>query len=142
MEMKHLASALGIIAVSVSVAAMPVEAQPYRGGDHGRTGSSHTQRPDNRQWRGDRDKNWNPAASYHQGNYKERRLGRNDRIYRGRDGRAYCRRSDGTTGLVVGALGGAVLAKLVGGNTLGALAGGAGGALVGREIDRGGVKCR
>lgn len=141
--MKHLAGALGILAASASLAATPVEAQHYNNRDHGRNGMSHSQRIDSRhEWRGDRDKNWDPAQSYHSGNYKERRLGRNDRIYRGRDGRAYCRRSDGTTGLVVGALGGAALAKLVGGNTLGTLAGGAGGALIGREVDRGGVKCR
>jgi hypothetical protein len=34
--------------------------------------------------------------------YRPRRLGPNDRIYRGSDGRYYCRRSDGTTGLIVG----------------------------------------
>ena len=31
--------------------------------------------------------------------YRERRLSSNDRIYRGQDGRTYCRRNDGTTGL-------------------------------------------
>src|SRR3546814_3832862 len=41
--------------------------------------------------------------------YRERRLSRNDRVYRGRDGRYYCRRSDGTTGLIVGGLAGGVL---------------------------------
>lgn len=98
---------------------------------------------DNRhyEWRGN-DRNWDAAQSYRRGNYRERRLGRNDQIFRGRDGRAYCRRSDGTTGLVIGGVAGAVLANLVGGKTLGTIAGGAGGALLGREIDRGKVKCR
>src|ERR1700684_242589 len=41
--------------------------------------------------------------------YQERRLSRNDRIYRGRDGRYYCRRSDGTTGLIVGGAIGALI---------------------------------
>ncbi len=36
-------------------------------------------------------------------NYRERRLSRRDRIYAGQDGRYYCRRDDGTTGLIVGA---------------------------------------
>ena len=36
--------------------------------------------------------------------YRERRLSRRDRIYRGSDGRYYCRRSDGTTGLIVGGM--------------------------------------
>ncbi|HCB76661.1 MAG TPA: hypothetical protein DEP91_10910 [Sphingomonas bacterium] len=98
-------------------------------------------RDDDRRWRGDR-RDWEPSRSYREGRYRERRLGRNDRIYRGRDGRAYCRRNDGTTGLVVGAVGGGVLGNLVGGGTLGTLLGAGGGALLGREIDRGGVRCR
>ena len=43
---------------------------------------------------------------------------------------------------VIGGVGGALLANLVGGKTLGTIAGGVGGALLGREIDRGKVKCR
>ncbi len=92
-------------------------------------------------WNGDR-RDWEPSRSYREGRYRERRLGRNDRIYKGRDGRAYCRRNDGTTGLVVGAVGGGVLGNLVGGGTLGTLLGAGGGALLGREVDRGGVRCR
>ncbi|MDF2982744.1 MAG: glycine zipper protein, partial [Devosia sp.] len=96
-----------------------------------------------RRWQGDRDgRNWDPSTSYQSGKYRERRLGRNDRIYRGKDGRAYCKRNDGTTGLVIGALGGGVLANLIGGGTLGTLAGAGGGALLGRSVDRGNVKCR
>jgi hypothetical protein len=92
-------------------------------------------------WRGD-DRNWNPADSYREGDYRERRLSRNDRIYKGRDGRAYCQRNDGTTGLVIGGVGGGVLGNLIGGGTLGTLLGAGGGALLGREVDRGNVKCR
>jgi len=93
-------------------------------------------------WQGDRDGQWEPADHYRAGKYRERRLGRDDRIYRGRDGRAYCRRNDGTTGLVVGAVGGGVLGNLVGGGTLGTLLGAGGGALLGRSVDRGNVRCR
>lgn len=93
------------------------------------------------QWHGDQ-RNWNPADNYQPRSRGERRLGRNDRIYRGRDGRAYCRRSDGSTGLVVGLVGGGVLGNLIGGGTLGTLLGAGGGALLGRSIDRGNVKCR
>jgi hypothetical protein len=98
-------------------------------------------RGNDRNWRGD-DRNWDPSNSYRDGKYRERRLSRNDRIYRGRDGRAYCKRNDGTTGLVIGALGGGALANLIGGGTLGTLAGAGGGALLGRSVDRGNVKCR
>ena len=39
-------------------------------------------------------------------NVRERTLTRDDRVYRGGDGRYYCRRSDGTTGAIVGAVAG------------------------------------
>ena len=77
--------------------------------------------------------------------YQPRRLTARDRVYRGQNGRYYCRRSDGTTGLIVGGAVGALLGNSIGNgssNLLGALIGGGGGALLGREIQRGGVSCR
>ncbi len=77
--------------------------------------------------------------------YGERRLTRNDRVYRGNDGRYYCRRQDGTTGLIIGALAGGLLGNTItNGNssTLGTLLGAGGGALIGRSIDRGDARCR
>ena len=71
--------------------------------------------------------------------YRERRLSYNDRIYRGRDGRYYCRRSDGTTGLIIGAGVGALIGnRLDNGRSslLGTLIGAAAGGAIGREIDR------
>ncbi|MBX3566112.1 MAG: glycine zipper 2TM domain-containing protein [Sphingomonas sp.] len=73
--------------------------------------------------------------------FDQRRRGRHYsyREWRGRDGKRYCRRSDGTTGLVVGAVGGALVGRTIdtrgdrsGGTIIGAIAGG----LAGREIDR------
>jgi hypothetical protein len=61
--------------------------------------------------------------------------------WRGRDGRNYCRRSDGTTGLVVGGVAGALVGRSIdthGDRTVGTLGGAALGALAGRAIDRGG----
>jgi len=98
--------------------------------------------PNNYHWQGDQ-RGWDPSHSYRSDRrYKERRLGRNDYVYRGRDGRYYCRRNDGTTGLVIGAIGGGLLGSAIGGNTLGTLLGAGGGALLGRSIDRGNVRCR
>ena len=77
--------------------------------------------------------------------YRERRLTRNDRIYRGNDGRYYCRRNDGTTGLIIGGAVGALLGNAVDGgrsSILGTLIGGAAGAALGREVERGQVRCR
>jgi len=57
----------------------------------------------------------------------------------GRDGKHYCRRSDGTVGLIVGGVGGALVGRTIdtrGDRTLGTLGGAAIGALAGREVDR------
>ncbi|MES3055439.1 hypothetical protein [Sphingomonas sp. PP-CC-3A-396] len=145
---KHLIAALMSVAVAAP-AMLPTAATAQRYDDrrdnNDRRDRDHRDRDDrrggDRNWRGD-DRNWDPSNSYRDGKYRERRLGRNDRIYRGRDGRAYCKRNDGTTGLVIGALGGGALANLIGGGTLGTLAGAGGGALLGRSVDRGNVKCR
>lgn len=101
---------------------------------------AEAQRRDYR-WEGDRD-GWRADRAYRKGNYRERRLSRNDRIYRGNDGRYYCRRNDGTTGLVIGAIGGGVLGNVLGGGTLGTIIGAGAGGLLGREVDRGKVRCR
>jgi Glycine zipper 2TM domain len=76
--------------------------------------------------------------------YQDRRLTNQDRIYRGSNGQYYCRRNDGTTGLIIGAVGGGLLGRVIapnGSKTLGTILGGAGGALIGRSIGRDGVRC-
>jgi len=95
------------------------------------------------QWHGDQ-QNWDPANDYRNDgqHHDSRRLGRDDQVYRGHDGHYYCKRSDGTTGTVIGAIGGGAAGALLGGGTLGTLLGAGGGALLGRSIDRGHVKCR
>ena len=77
--------------------------------------------------------------------YQEIRMSRNDRIYRGRDGRYYCRRSDGTTGLIVGGISGAAIGAAIApgdSRAIGALIGAGAGAAIGHEIDSGNVRCR
>ena len=97
------------------------------------------------------------ANSYRDWN-RDRRYGREDyrrgyngsyrqsaRTWRGNDGRYYCRRSNGTTGLLIGGAAGALLGRGIDGgrdHTLGTILGAAGGALLGREVDRGGSRCR
>ena len=87
------------------------------------------------------------AGIYDQrGRYVEpRRIGRDDRIWRGNDGRYYCRRDNGTTGLIIGAAVGALVGRSIDGGrdkTVGTILGLAGGGLLGREIDRGNLRCR
>lgn len=71
--------------------------------------------------------------------YTERRLSYQDEVYRGSDGRYYCKRNDGTTGLIVGGAGGALLGNVIDGGRSrigGTLIGGALGALLGRSVDQ------
>ena len=58
--------------------------------------------------------------------------------WRGRDGRTYCRKSDGTVGLIVGGVGGALVGRSIdtqGDRATGTILGAAAGALIGKEID-------
>ena len=77
--------------------------------------------------------------------YEPRRITRNSRVWRGDNGRYYCRRDNGTTGLLIGAGVGALAGHEIAGRgdrTLGAIIGAVGGGLLGREIDRGSLSCR
>ena len=148
--------------LSVAIAAMTVPAAtPALAKDHGHHGHHDNGRHNGwnkgrgHDWERGRHYDWNrpdpryghydPARYYHPGNYRERRLTRYDRIYRGYDGRYYCRRSDGTTGLIVGGVLGGLLGNALSSghsSTLATLLGAGGGALLGRSIDRGNLRCR
>ena len=86
----------------------------------------------------------------HRNHYDDRRyygepVYRDTRVWRGRDGRYYCRKENGTTGLLIGAGVGGLIGNEVAGRgdkTLGTLLGAVGGALLGREIDRSNSRCR
>jgi len=76
--------------------------------------------------------------------YAARPIRDDDYIYRDNDGRYYCKRSDGSTGTIVGAIAGGVLGNIIapgGSKTLGTILGAGGGALAGRAIDRDNVRC-
>ena len=66
--------------------------------------------------------------------------------WRGSDGRLYCRKPNGTTGLVVGGAAGALAGRAIdnrGSRTTGTVLGAAVGALLGRHVERNVVKrCR
>ena len=80
--------------------------------------------------------------------YRSRQLSSNDRVYRGYNGQYYCRRSDGTTGLIIGAGVGALFGNAIDNgrsSLLGTLLGAAAGGAIGSSIDRNGnrnVYCR
>ncbi len=90
---------------------------------------------------------WAPAHGYRakHGGIAYRQTDNGIRYWKGEDGRYHCRRSDGTTGLLVGAALGALLGRAVdtrGDRAVGTILGAAGGALIGREIERGRTRCR
>ena len=94
------------------------------------------------------DPNYDPSRYYRSGNqYQERVLSSDDRVYAGNDGRYYCKRSDGTTGLVIGGAAGGVLGNVIDGGrsrTVGTLLGAALGGLAGRAVERNQqeIRCR
>jgi Glycine zipper 2TM domain len=146
-------NALVAVLIAGGIAAAPASAVA---GDHGRHRGHH--KADRvvvvREWRNyDYDRlepgyrYYDPARYYVRDDraYRVRRLGPGDRIYRGLDNRYYCRRGDGTTGLIVGGVAGGVLGNIIApgeSKALGTLIGAGGGALLGRTIDRNHVSCR
>ncbi|UZW57266.1 glycine zipper 2TM domain-containing protein [Sphingobium sp. JS3065] len=157
--LKTALAALSLSAVALSTTPAAADPPPWagHGKGHGRDdwkhGGKHDRyqrpgrvvyhydwnRPDTRYGR-----HYRPDR-YYRGGYEPIRVTRGTRIYRGYDDRYYCRRSDGTTGLIVGAaLGGLLGGQLDRGysNTAGVLIGAGAGALLGREIDRGNLNCR
>ena len=96
-----------------------------------------------------RDSYYDAARSYRGDSSRYRGRGRtmsrNDRIYRGSDNRYYCKRDDGTTGLIIGGMAGGVLGNIIapgGWKTVGTIIGAGSGALIGRAIDDGDMVCR
>ena len=80
------------------------------------------------------------AIAHDRGYYK-------GKVWRDSHGRLRCKRSNGTTGLIVGAAGGALLGRAVdtrGERATGTIIGAAAGALIGREVERSrrGYRCR
>ncbi len=70
---------------------------------------------------------------------------RRDREYRGDRDYVHCKKNNGTTGTIVGGVGGALLGRTIdthGDRTVGTLGGAAAGALAGRAIDKGSTKNR
>jgi len=129
-------TALAVAASSVALTAVPAEAQSryrdrygqYDRYDRSRYDSRYDRRYDDRGYYGDR-------------------VSRDTRVWRGRDGNVYCRKSDGTTGLIIGGAAGALLGREIdsrGDRTLGTILGAAAGALLGKQVEQGSssTRCR
>lgn len=149
-KLQNLAMALacaGTLATAVPVsAAVPMQAQAAHA-DEWNHGRRHHRDWDERYERYDRDDRYGryDRSGYRDSGYYSEPVRRDTRTWRGDDGRWYCRRDNGTTGLIVGGAVGGLIGNEVAGRggdrTLGVILGAAGGALLGREIDRGGSRC-
>ena len=160
-----LALAAGGMTLAAPASALPTvsasayaEAAPVYGDMTSNHGRDRHDRGKHRGWKKQRDRDYRyqsysryRAPAYQSRPYYERYpanygepVYRNTRVWQGNDGRYYCRKSNGTTGLLVGGAVGALLGREVAGRggdrTLGAILGAAGGALLGRSLD-GGTRC-
>ncbi len=120
----------------------PAAWQPYYNGSRWDDRRRDDRRRDDRRWNDAawRDGGWSSGPVYRGTSVRG-----NDRYWWGPNGQVYCRRSDGTTGVIVGALAGGTLGNMVaaqGDKRLGSVIGGTVGAILGREIDRGNARCR
>jgi outer membrane lipoprotein SlyB len=69
----------------------------------------------------------------------------NGKVWRDSHGRLRCKRPNGTTGLIIGAAGGALVGRAIdthGERATGTIIGAAAGALIGRSVERSRVRCR
>ena len=143
-------TALALAASGMAVSAVPAMAVDYQApGYHAAPSEDgwNRHRRDRYRDRYDRydrrDRGYYNDRGYDRGYYDEP-VYRNTRVWRGEDGRTYCRKKNGTTGLIIGGAAGALLGRQVDGGrdrTLGTVLGAAAGALIGRELDNG-VRCR
>jgi hypothetical protein len=122
---KH--SALVLAASGMALTAVPASAVEFHA--PGYSSASHED-----SWDRNRRNNRNNDRYYGNRRGHDERVYRNTRVWRGNDGRTYCRKKDGTTGLIIGGAAGALLGREVdsrGDRTLGTVLGAAAGALLG-----------
>jgi Ni/Co efflux regulator RcnB len=139
-QVNRVRTAVVAALLAAFVGAPPALAQP-----NGRA-RGHYKKEERREREEAREAYWDAAKHYRhdERRYRPRHLGRNDRIYRGSDNRYYCKRDDGTTGLIVGGITGGVLGNVIapgGSKTIGTIAGAGLGAIIGKAIDDGDIVC-
>ena len=131
-------TALALAASGMAVGAVPATAADFHAPGYQAAPSEDGWNRHRNRYRYD-ERNYSQQAYYGEPVYRE------TRVWRGNDGRTYCRKKDGTTGLIIGGAAGALIGREVDGGrdrTLGTILGAAAGALLGREVDGHGTRCR
>lgn len=122
-------TALALAASSVALTAVPAEAK-----DNKRHRYEQSQRYD---------RYYNAYDDGYDGRYQRsyaEPIYADTRVWQGQNGQYYCRKKDGTTGLIIGGAVGALLGRAIdsrGDRTLGTIIGGAAGALLGQRVVQG-----
>lgn len=86
-----------------------------------------------------------PAMAHDTGYRHSHRVDNGVQYWEGQDGRYYCKRSNGTVGLLVGGAAGALIGRAIdthGSRTTGTIVGAAAGALLGREVQKSRARAR
>ena len=130
-------------ALALAASGMAVTAIPASAADFHRDG--YRAAPVEDSWNQNRNRDRDRNRDRYQRGYDSRYgyaepVYRDTRVWRGNDGRTYCQKKDGTTGLIIGGAAGALLGREIDGGrnrTLGTVLGAAAGALLGKEIAQG-----
>ena len=96
-------------------------------------------------FKADQDAGFYRKKRHHRNYARDQRVHSNTRVWRGSDGRYRCKKDNGTTGLLIGGAVGGLAGHEIAGDgdkLLGTVLGAAGGALLGREIDKDKYRCR
>ena len=140
-------TALALAASSVALTAVPADAQSRYGSSYEQYDryerDRYDRRYDERRYDDRRYDDRRYDSRYQNRGYEEP-VYANTRVWQGRDGRQYCQRKDGTTGLIIGGAAGALLGREIdsrGDRTLGTVLGAAAGALLGQRVAQG-TRCR
>jgi hypothetical protein len=134
-------SATGLAVTALPAAAADLHAPGYHAAPTSDSWDRHGRGRDRDRYRGGYN---NQSYGYDSRYANAEPVYRDTRVWRGNDGQTYCRKKNGTTGLIIGGAAGALLGREVdnrGSRTLGTVLGAAAGALIGRELDNG-VRCR
>ena len=132
-------------ALALAAAGLAIPAIPAAAADFGFAGASRAV-PVEQSWEHNRGRNQDRYYNQRQRYYAPARntyaepVYRDTRTWRGNDGRQYCQKRDGTTGLIIGAAAGAIVGREIdkhGDRTLGTVLGAAAGALLGKEVAQG-----